>query len=81
MRKFKEIVTSFTDPESVGLTRVKREEREPMDYGRFAEMLKFIVQMSSIIAFTMIVLYADGWKLALIMLAVFSYIVIKSIGE
>lgn len=65
MRKLREVATLLSDTEALGITRVKREEREPMPYEKSRLICGCIVRLSAIVALTVLVLFAEIWNLAL----------------
>lgn len=77
MRKAREVITSLSDPEAIGITRVKREEREPMPYEKSQLICGCAVRLSAIVALTVMVLFAEIWKLVLVFGLLFFLILLR----
>lgn len=72
MSKIKETVTAVSSGNEPGAVRIKREERERMPEWYFAMAMKCVVVIAAIAAVTVIVVFAELWKvLALAVFGVF----------
>lgn len=69
MSKIKETITAVSAGNEPGAVRIKREERERMPEWYFAIAMKCAVVIAAIAAVTVIIIFADLWKV--IALAVF----------